>query len=347
MNKYLIGLSLLITMFSCNNDDDGPFIEPLRERGPQAMVDDAILVDFLTTHAYNDLDFEKENHTLTNNDIIFYKIENDAIDTNRSSKQRLIDSNKLLKIKVKESGIEQTLYILQIREGSGRPVSRVDDVNTSFRGNNINNVNNITSINSTIIEGSETEIGWLSLFINSNTQSIPGLSVGLSQFKTASAGNDQEPCNVYKIGDTGEIKIENNDFGIGALFIPSGLGFYGRLIQNTGIREYNNLVYTFSLFNVDYLDHDGDGVLSRIELIDPKNADITFTDFDTDNDGIANFLDSNDDGDKKLTIDEIVILDNSDIDYDCDGIFDNDNEGIDLNKSDSDNNGTLDFLEIN
>ncbi len=346
MNKYLIGLSLLITMFSCNNDDDGPFIEPLRERGPQAVVDNTILEDFLKTHTYNDLDFDNEDHTLTNNDIIFYKLESDLIDANKSSKQALINSNKLLRIPVKESGTEQILYVLQIREGKGRVVSRVDDVRMSFRGNNIINEQNITSIDSTLFQGSVTSINWVPLFLDNNNQNIPGLTVGLSQFKTASPINEMEPCRVFTTdSSTGESEIGNNDFGIGALFIPSGLGFYGNLIPGTGRREYNNLVYTFSLFNVDYRDHDGDGVLSRLELVDPKDPSKTFIEFDTDNDGLANFLDRNDDGDEKLTIAEIEILDNPDIDYDCDGIFNNDNEGLDLLKSDKDNNGILDFLD--
>ncbi|WP_010182871.1 hypothetical protein [Aquimarina agarilytica] len=347
MNKYLIGLALLVAMFSCNNDDDGPSVEPIRERGPQAIADDEILQNFLSTHTYNDLDFKVADHELTNNDIVFYKLTDgklpEGTDMNKTSGKPLIELDELKKVKFTEANTEQTLYVLQIREGEGRPVSRLDDVKVSFRGNRINNSEEkVTSINSEIFEGSATDVGWLALFIDTTRQSIPGLAIGISQFKTASSESTkgEQVCGVFDIDTTGKEKIKNNDFGIGALFVPSGLGFYGRI--NGLTREYNNLVYTFSLFNVDYRDHDSDGIFSMLEDL---NGNLNFFDDDTDNNGAPNFLDNNDDGDDKATEDEIIILDNPEIDFDCDGIPTNDNEGIDMTKPDVNNNGIPDFLD--
>ncbi|WP_010522905.1 hypothetical protein [Aquimarina agarivorans] len=374
MKKYLIGLSLLITVFSCNNDDDGITIEPPRPRGPQAVIDDEILQDFLNTHAFNDLEFNGSNLQLRSNQVAYYKLIGGAlpedIEPNKSSGKPIIeflnasdeteetDKPTLKALKVSEGGTEQTLYVLVIRKGEGRPVSRLDDVNISFEGNTISTeeTTNVTSFNSESFDTTEGQTGWLRNYSIDRisgrdvvVQNIPGLAVGLAQFNTATPRVTEvdvnggptfsnSPCDVFNFNDSGEL-IVNDDYGIGALFIPSGLGYYNNSFN--GIPQYSNLVYSFSVLNVDYIDHDNDGVFSMYE----KDENGNYFNYDTDNDGIPNFLDNNDDGDAKLTRDEIVILDDPEIDYDCDGIKTNDNEGIDKSKSDADNNSTPDYLE--
>jgi hypothetical protein len=80
----------------------------------------------------------------------------------------------------------------------------------------------------------------------------------------------------------------------------------------------------------NYLDNDDDGdlILTNLEYVFLRNAQLSLNLTDTDNDGIPNYLDNDDDGDGVLTWRE---------DYDGDANPSND---------DTNNNGTPDYLEF-
>ncbi len=102
----------------------------------------------------------------------------------------------------------------------------------------------------------------------------------------------------------------NNDYGVGAVFMPSGLGYFSR--SQGGIPPYSPLVFTFKLHGMDEADHDRDGIPSWMEDVD-EDGDVLND--DTDGNGIPNYSDADDDGDGTPTRDEIEINEDGSIDF--------------------------------
>ena len=110
--------------------------------------------------------------------------------------------------------------------------------------------------------------------------------------------------------------------------------------------------------NLDCGDADADGVPNVFEDF---NGDGDLTNDDTDMDGTPNYLDTDDDGDNVLTIDELLDADGNPVDTDGDGdvnYLDNDDDGDgiltldedanrdgDPTNDDSDGNGIPDYLQ--
>ena len=68
-----------------------------------------------------------------------------------------------------------------------------------------------------------------------------------------------------------------------------------------GIPIYSNLIFRFELYQYEENDHDLDGVPSYFEDL---NGDVFLGNDDTDENGIADYVDVDDDGDGVLTINE-------------------------------------------
>src|SRR5699024_1382156 len=122
---------------------------------------------------------------------------------------------------------------------------------------------------------------------------VTGFAKAITEFKTAT-GFEVNPDNTV---------TWNNDFGIGAVFMPSGLGYYASPRQGSGIPPYSPLVFSFQLYSENEADHDNDGIPSYMEDID-DDGDV-YND-DTDGDGFPNHSDPDDDGDFTPTREEIV-----------------------------------------
>ena len=101
------------------------------------------------------------------------------------------------------------------------------------------------------------------------------------------------------------------DYGIGAVFIPSGLAYYQFPSTNV-ISPYEQLIFTFELFASEIADHDGDGIPSYMEDL---NGNQYLWDDDTDGNGVPNYLDVDDDGDGRLTKDEIIVHEDGTIEF--------------------------------
>ena len=91
-----------------------------------------------------------------------------------------------------------------------------------------------------------------------------------------------------------------NDFGLGIMFVPSGLGYFSGTA--TG-QSYDNLIFKFELLQYETVDHDNDGIPSYAEDLD---GDLDVEDDDTDGDTFPNFIENDDDGDDVYTIDELI-----------------------------------------
>jgi|GEM_PF-1698894 len=366
-------LLIIVAIFSCQPDDSGPSIAPPRDRGPQAIVDANKIKAFLNNYTYNDLDFNisegvdrVKSEGLTHNDIQFIRIVNATTGAKieLTAKQKLISSGtSLLNSKLLDSipninvsGVNHTVYFLKIREGQGKLVTNIDPIFIGYRGNKISR-SFIDETNLEIQIGGTFDNRELPVWLK-NDENIIGFSAVTSQFKTAipvfnpkineiqdERQRQLRQCQVFETAENGTISTIENSYAIGAMFIPSGLGYYdnrnprGQFNAN-GINPYENLLFTFSLYNTEYADLDNDGIPS---LLEDLNRDNDYSNDDTDGDGVPNFVDADDDGDGTATISEITIDDvELEIDSNCDGILTNDKNVIFI---DNNSNSIFDHLD--
>ncbi len=357
---------------SCQQDDGNLPGPSVRDVQTQANLDDQKIRALLTNYTFNDKDFEILNGIdkvkdsgYTHENIKFIRIK-DTIGATipLSSENRdistgtpIINNTKFLKVinNVPFSGIDHTLYYLQLREGEGKPVTIIDPTLNTYKGeffgdNRESFTANEVSI-TTVFDEFNTPV-----WTNELTR-IAGFRQILSNFRTVlpidKPGFDAienptqkllKQCQVFDNSDNGGLGAVDTSYGIGVAFVPSGLAFFEMnqpLVNGNNIAPYQNLIYSFTLFNTEYTDQDNDGIASLLEMttadgsIDPT--------IDTDNDGNPDFNDADDDGDGRLTILEVEVMDNlPDIDSNCDGIFTNDN---DVEFSDENGNGIFDHLD--
>ncbi len=280
INKYVVLiLAISIASLSCNKDDDNndPVVEA-RDRAEQYLVEIDSIETYLETHFYNYEEFA----TNPDSKIVF-----DTISGANADKTPLIDQVSY-KMVVDTEEVEYKLYYLKVREGLGDQPTFADSTFVTYKGNNIYG----DPFDSTV-----TPI-WLRL-----PSMIHGFREVLSEFKGAS--------NYYTNND-GTVTFE--DYGIGAMFIPSGLGYYE--VPQIGIPAYSPLIFSFEMFDANDADDDQDGVLNVFEDLD--NDRNLFND-DTDEDGVPDFLDVDDDGDGILTIYEDLNEDGDPTNDDSDG----------------------------
>ncbi|NER15810.1 FKBP-type peptidyl-prolyl cis-trans isomerase [Spongiivirga citrea] len=286
--KSVFGALVLVLFFAaaCNNDDDnGPTSIPLRDQAEQYVVDNDSIVEFLQTHFY-ELDAEGE--------IVF-----DTIAGDNAGRTPLFTQVETKVIETDE--VDFNLYILTVRQGSeseGNDIRVTDSTLVTYRGRLLDNTQFDRAINPI----------WFDL-----TGVIRGFSTSFSEF---TAGN-----GISETNDDGTVTFA--DFAQGAVFIPSGLGYFER--AQPGIPFYSPLSFTFKIFKLEETDHDNDGIPSYMEDLD--NNENPFDD-DTDGDTGPNYLDADDDGDGTLTRDEIVV-----------------NEDGTITFTDTDGDGTPDYLD--
>ena len=318
LNKYfLAGFALAGLIFtSCNDDDDGT-VDPieLRDEQEQRTADDDSLVEYLQTHFYNYEEFENPAADFDYN-IVF-----DTIAGENSDKVSIWESpnfsTKIVTYQANETELDYNLYLLEVREGAGDQPHFTDSTYVRYKGELINAEVFDNSINSPVWFDL---IGYVYEDFNSAGQRqlargggvIPAFRESLTEFRGASS---------YSVNPDNTIQW-SNDFGIGALFAPSGLGYFNGTSPGYG---YSPLIFTFHLLNVNEADHDGDGIPSWMEDID---GDGNVYDDDTDGDGLPNHSDPDDDGDGLPTRQEIII--------NADGT---------LTFPDTNNNGTPNYLD--
>lgn len=285
MMKIKYGFALLIVMLavsiSCKNDDDGPTpTTPPRDRGEEAIRAQAEIEAFLETHFYNYDEYQADPDN--------FKIKFDTIAGDNAGKTPLIEqvTSKVVN-DVNDTDVDYKLYILKVREGGGdRP--HFSDYTTNTYDGRLMNLDlfdsSVIPVRFNLVDGKTT----------------PGIIRGLQQALIEFKGAVGEPTT----NPDGTLSFEN--FGIGAVFIPSGLGYF-QFPPGTGdLKQYDQLIFSFQLFATEIADHDGDGIPSYME--DLSGNQYLFDD-DTDGDGIPNYLDDDDDGDGRLTRFEIEIVD--------------------------------------
>ncbi len=271
-------------VFSCDKDDDGPEPTPPRDRGEQAIEDDQALIEYLTTHFYNYEEFENPAEDFD------YVLELDTIAGENQDKTPIIESEKLITKTVNYQGVDQQLYVLVVREGEGEKPTFADSTFVGYEGE---------LLNSNVFDSRLKSPTWFSLpsyyqSTAAGTSLVPGpvegFAEGLQEFAAASGF----------VTNSDNTITWNNDYGIGAIFMPSGLGYFNS--PQREIPAYSPLIFAVNMFKVNEADHDRDGISSFMEDLD---GDGNLFNDDTDGDGIPNFSDADDDGDGKLTKEEL------------------------------------------
>jgi hypothetical protein len=305
--KYSCAIVLaFVVLYACKKDDDGSggdiTVVPPEDRGEQQIKDDAALQDYLRTHFYNYESFE------TPPDDFDYRIVIDTIAGDNSDKVPLKDQVIVKTVNFFE--VDYKLYILKVQEGVGEKATIADSTAITYKGQ---------LLNGNVFDSAVTPVYFdLPGVISSSGQlnnTIEGFRQGLVGFGGASD---------IEISSDGSF-VFSNDHGVGALFIPSGLGYFSR---GPGNNSYEPLIFTLRVIQINKTDHDHD-FLSSID--EDLNGNDNLYDDDTDEDGIPNYLDDDDDRDGTLTKDEITINDSNNdgiITLDEITFYDDDGDGI-------------------
>ena len=151
--------------------------------------------------------------------------------------------------------IDYEYYILKINQGSGisSPVFS-DKVRVNYSG---------SLEDGTTFDSSSNPVNFDLVYV------VAGWNRVMPEFNAASSF-DSNPDGT----------VDFLDYGMGAMFLPSGLGYYADFLPS--IPSYSNLIFKFELLQAEVNDHDGDYVSSYFEDING--------DFDLFNLGIYTIL---------------------------------------------------------
>jgi hypothetical protein len=291
MNRFLKVFSLVaiiavIVVFASCEKDDNVKIAPPRDFTAQNEADMDSINKFLDTH------YIVLNETTL--EATFPEITEGVTELSIRAQQVY----PLQSTMVRRNGIDYKIYYLNFRQGVSDAPSGVDYVTINYRG--------------TLLDGTQFDYS-------------PIVGGGISLDKAIAGWQDIIPFfqSGIPVDDNGSGNPSSyTDFGAGAMFLPSGLAYFNGTPSNL-VPTYSPLVFSFQLFDVTYTDLDGDKILNKDEfeftrkkdpvtgeyLKDPEGnyiwekVAVVFS--DTDGDGLPNYADVDDDGDGRLTKDEI------------------------------------------
>jgi hypothetical protein len=262
--KIVLVLSLFTGFYSCQNDDSSS-ATPDRPYEEVYLEDIEEIEDFLHTH-YATIDSEYN--------VTFTQIPEGG------SQQSVWDMPELVKdYEVELHDISYKVYYLNLREGSGENITRVDSSFVSYKGFSFakTTVDAVDTYTQTVFDSKQNPV-WLSL-----DEVIRGWAEVIPKFKTGTFSSQVD----------GTISFDN--FGTGVMFLPSGLAYFSS--GTLTIPSYAPLVFSFKLHNLRRRDHDRDGILSMHEY-GPNFVDDAI---DTDGDERPDYIDVDDDADGVLT----------------------------------------------
>lgn len=279
MNRFLKAFSLLLltTFFIACNKDDGASIAPPRPYDEQYAVEKPEIENYLKTHYIASVDED-------------FNIDLQEIPTDGNQVSIWDQTEYPLQSKaVTLDDVPFTLYYLVLQEGVGESPTRADRVRTAYRG--------------TTLDGTQFDY-------NPYPETYPSLAETILGW--------QEIIPLFKTGTYVDIPDSPDpahfeDYGAGVMFLPSAYGYYERAQVN--IPAYSPLIFSFKLYDLQYVDTDGDGILNK----DETENGIDIRDYDTDGDDVPNYRDIDDDGDGYSTRLEITIPGTNDV-YDFDAI---------------------------
>lgn len=335
-------LGLLVV--SCNKDDDNKVTFVERTRAEVYLEDINEIRTFLQTHTFNIAEFlanSKYSDTSVSpvvndeNDsfvLKFTKITDPLTETSLWDMQNPANVNDpTLKSKIIFDSVGQgyEFYYLVVREGLGANLHTLDNAVVRYNGTPINNAT--TGIEEgESFDGSPLPVSFPLTSLGDSAGVVQGFRDGLIEFKTSVS---------FTEATNGEITYHNH--GIGALFLPSGLGYFSQTLNT--LTAYTPLIFKTDLINRVDTDYDLDNIPSHLEDL---NGDNNGFNEDTDLDNLNNFFDNDDDNDGILTRDED--LEDTDLNFDSNGDGDPTNDkngdGNPLN-DDTDGDGIPNYLD--
>lgn len=300
--KYTFALLILFlgVTVSCKKDDNnGPDPIPPRDRGAEAIRAQDSIEKFLETHYYNYSEFEADPDN--------FKIKFDTIPAGNTEIVPLIEQVIFKEVRdVIDPSVVYKLYYLVVRKGGGEKPHFSDYTINTYEGRLFEDRKTLDLFDSSVIPVRFNLV---------DTPNNPGIIRGLQQALIEFGG----ASNITENPD-GTLSFEN--YGIGAVFIPSGLAYYQYPPSSGDLSAYEQVIFSFELFESEVADHDSDGVPSFMEDL---NNNGYLLDDDTDGTGGANYLDNDDDNDGRRTEFEIEFDSNGNLvfpDVDGDGIPD-------------------------
>ncbi len=271
-NFTLCMLSVFALFSSCKKDDDNGVVFVPADRTEQQVIDGDSLIGYLQTHYYNSAMFETPGNYRTF-DIVISELPKDTSGNylpmpNPDVNTLLVDAVEMRTTTHLE--VQYDYYILKLNQGGGEVPHFCDDVRVNYSGMLQNDV---------VFDSTANPINFDLLNL------IQGWRLVMPEFNAAE-----------DFVDNGDGTFSFNNYGLGVMFLPSGLAYFGS--PPVGVTLYSNLIFKFELLQTEINDHDNDLVPSYLEDL---NGDGNLFNDDTDNDGFPNFLDPDDDGDGVAT----------------------------------------------
>ena len=293
LKKSVLLISTILFITSCSNDDNNVNtiidLEPVLD---QYILENDSIVTYMKTHFYNYEDFQNLASNISVDLVI------DTIAGDNSNKVSIFDQITTFTVDIVDENDEivpHNMYYIINREGNGQNPSVADSVFVSYKG--------FRPYSDDVFDSKPFPV-WLDNVFNIR---------GFKEFTSFLKRGD------VIINNDGTYDFEN--FGIGFVIMPSKLGYYDN--STSKIPAYSPLIFQVNLHTLNVTDHDLDTINSIEEDL---NGDNDLFNDDTDEDGIPNFQDIDDDNDGSLTKDE----------YDKNG---------DNVPDDSDNDGIPDYLD--
>ena len=304
MNKikfYFILLIATITIISCNKDDDNVDVTPPKPYAEQYPIDSLAIYNYLKTNYISEI--VNNPGFPDDQDITIKKIPEGEVHPSLWSYLNSPTFPKLLSRNVVTTDVTYKLYYLVIREGvkggnvpsGGESPCNVDGVFAAYKGTLLDGTvfdSSNNGQNQFNLDGTKHD-GGLAVFVRGWSEAFP-------KFKTGWISSNPN----------GDGTVSYNDFGVGVMFIPSGLAYYN--LAQTDVPAYSPLVFSVKLFALKRFDHDADGIPSYLEDVDPNHDGYMYmlakgvsNPDDSDGDGTPDFLDFDDDGDNYATRGEI------------------------------------------
>ena len=213
MNKLKLFFNLsfvLVVILSCNNDDDNtPTIE-IRDRAEQQIEDAALWQEYFATHYYNE-NFFNQVSDFKISDLIISKLGDDGIVP--EGHVLLKNSDKLDSLSVIYEETDYKLYILKLNNGGKSLATNFSDqITLNYRGNvpDVSEAFDSTS--------NPVRFDLLNL--------VAGWKFG-TEFRGAASLQNTDGTIAY------------SDYGFGALFIPSGFGYFNQSQSDSFIFQFN------------------------------------------------------------------------------------------------------------
>jgi len=317
INYFLFVLTTLVLTFSsCRKDDGIDEGIPERDRTEQQAVDKDSLLTYLSSHYYNsgDFTFDMEGNDINasiDNLEITELMEGESVPAEHTLLSEVIETYTTNFLDV-----EYEYYVLKLNQGGGEEKPHFsDDVRVNYDGN---------TLDGEIFDNTVSPIDFDLL------QLVPGWGKVLPKFNVSESNT---------VNSDNTVSYFNS--GVGVMFLPSGLAFYSA--SAPGVPLYSNVLFKFELYQTEVNDHDGDNIPSFMEDI---NNDGQLNNDDTDDNGINDFIDVDDDGDFVLTINEDLEPDEDlTVDRDGDGDSTNDIGDGDPTNDDSDDDGIPNYLD--